>query len=474
MILKFKYYHDSGMLTPYQSYTLAQNSHLSSKICITSTDTLSASYNYCLEFVCYNTKNVPKTQYISTVLQYGENGIEFDIPNNLTQFRGHTDIQLTGYDKTDNSVIFKSVAKNSKAFDVEGSLCVLENSISDTPNVITEILNQLAYLTDIKNNLVQEFLASANEEFGVVLSNYTWHTVNFWNRDTLIKTACYIKGYKVGAPPEYVLPANCVVEGGWYDTKTNAIWDFNVNVVTQDTDLSINYYTTGLTFQTSCVMDYNGQSTTVYIPRYYGGYAISNVSTIAMSVNHVFILYLNELISTVGMFGTTPFLLNMFVHNANKKVFMDKSCLVEKETLFMIKFCNISSTTYCCPSYCFNMKKHALHSARATRILLPSGLAMMPQLCIEHCDLIESLVIPESVYSIGIYAVANCAILKKVFLLPTIPPSITKNSFCSLNADMTWTNVDLYVRSDCLQKYKNAPNYSHYNIYAISDNDIVA
>ncbi|MEG1608610.1 MAG: hypothetical protein RR348_01950, partial [Clostridia bacterium] len=67
MLLKFKYYHDSGMLTPYQSFTIAQNSHLSSKFCITSTDVNAANYNYCLEFVCYNTKNVPKTQYISSV-----------------------------------------------------------------------------------------------------------------------------------------------------------------------------------------------------------------------------------------------------------------------------------------------------------------------------------------------------------------------------------------------------------------------
>ena len=133
MILKFKYHSDNNLLEAYQSYILAQNSSLVDSVYITSTADDADKYDYCLEFVCYNSKNIPKAQYISPILKY-EDGITFTLPNNLTEYKGHVDMQLTGYLPEDNSVVFKSIAKNCKAFDVEGSLNVLSRFLGFARN----------------------------------------------------------------------------------------------------------------------------------------------------------------------------------------------------------------------------------------------------------------------------------------------------------------------------------------------------
>ena len=160
MILKFKYHGDTGLLEAYQSYILAQNSSMSDTVVITSTASDAGKYDYCLEFVCYNSKNIPKAQYISPILKY-EDGITFTLPNNLTEYKGHVDMQLTGYLPEDNSVVFKSIAKNCKAFDVEGSLNVLESDLGETPNVLTEVMKQL----DELNNVHEEIVENASDEF---------------------------------------------------------------------------------------------------------------------------------------------------------------------------------------------------------------------------------------------------------------------------------------------------------------------
>ena len=79
MILKYKYHSDSGLLEAYRSYTLAQNNSLSDTIVITSTAPDAERYNYCLEFICYNSKSIPKAQYISPILNYSD-GISLPCP----------------------------------------------------------------------------------------------------------------------------------------------------------------------------------------------------------------------------------------------------------------------------------------------------------------------------------------------------------------------------------------------------------
>lgn len=466
------------MLTPYQSYTLAQDSHLSSQICITSSDPLAKSYNYCLEFVCYNTKNVPKAQYISTVLEYLDSGITFDIPNNLTQYRGHTDMQLTGYDKTNNEIIFKSVAKGARAFDVEGSLCVLENSISDTPNVITEILNQLDYLTDIKENLVAEFLASANKEFSAVLSNYTWHTVKFYNRDILLKSACFIEGYPINVShiPTYTLPPGCVVEGGWYNGTTNKIWRFETDLVMDDVSLYANYYTEGLSFSTSSVVNYTGNSTSVYLPRGFNNNGVKYIAGSALSATHNFALYLNENISTtLGMFNQVGNITTVYIPIANTFFEKDGVCIVEKVSHAISKVCatNPNQGVVNCPSYSSFIGTNAIcRSPLITKLNLPIGLVMLSSKSIVECNGLTQLVVPSGVVTIQNLAVYNCANLKKIIMLPLIPPTIGPHSFSLLTSPNEYINCDLYVPHDSLNAYKAHSLYSGYKIFSI--NELVA
>ncbi|MEG1608609.1 MAG: leucine-rich repeat protein, partial [Clostridia bacterium] len=332
------------------------------------------------------------------------------------------DMQLTGYSKTDNTVVFKSVAKNCKAFEVEGSLCVLENSLCDTPNVITEILNQLAYLTDIKNNLVQEFLASANAEFGALLCNYTWHTVNFWDRDILIASGCYLKGYKIHAPSP-TLPADCRVEGGWYDVATNSLWDFAVNTVTKDTDLYYNYYSTGLVFQGAFVKTYTGNATAVYIPRYYGGALVKNISTsmTPLTTTTPFTLYITDQISSIGQFALTNCLSGVVVHKDNPFLETRFDCLINKQTLTLEKiFASTQATTYTPPA-CFTTKTNCLFKATCSKLVLPSGLRSLASKTVVECNNLTSIEVPSSVVTIGNLATMNCINMKKVFITSTFP-----------------------------------------------------
>ena len=47
---------------------------LSDTVIITSDAADADKYNYCLEFICYNSKSIPKAQYISPILNYTDGG----------------------------------------------------------------------------------------------------------------------------------------------------------------------------------------------------------------------------------------------------------------------------------------------------------------------------------------------------------------------------------------------------------------
>ena len=59
---------------------------------------------------------------------------------------------------------FKSIAKNCKAFDVEGSLGVLEKDLNETPNVFTEVMKQLAELKKVRQDIIDDALRSFSRQ----------------------------------------------------------------------------------------------------------------------------------------------------------------------------------------------------------------------------------------------------------------------------------------------------------------------
>ena len=243
MILKFKYHSDTGLLEAYQSYTLAQNSSNSDSVVITSTASDADRYDYCLEFVCYNSKNIPKAQYITPILHYNE-GITFTLPNNITEYKGHVDMQLTGYLPEDNSVVFKSIAKNCKAFDVEGSLNVLESDLGETPNVLTEVMKEL----DALNNIHEEIVQNARDEFEEIcesqLANATYRRVRFFVTDTLVKSCYVIEGDTVSAP-EAQQSEDLQSDEKWYDVFDDDEYSPDKPILA-DRDYCLNVYSKGI------------------------------------------------------------------------------------------------------------------------------------------------------------------------------------------------------------------------------------
>ncbi len=155
MVLKYTYQSDKCKLEAYQSYTLAQNSNMSNTIVITSTDPNASKYKYYLEFVCYNYRGVPKKQYVSPLLEYAQEGIVFAVPANLTEYKGCVYMQITGYSDEDKTLLFKSVNKGIKAFDVEGSLNVVESEFANLPNLFTEFLDELKLYREQREDLLK-------------------------------------------------------------------------------------------------------------------------------------------------------------------------------------------------------------------------------------------------------------------------------------------------------------------------------
>ena len=277
MILKYKYHSDSGLLEAFRSYTLAQNNSLSDTIVITSTASDAEKYNYCLEFICYNSKSIPKAQYISPILNYVD-GISFTIPNNLTEFRGHVDMQLTGYDPIDNSIVFKSISKNCKAFDVEGSLCVLEKDLNDTPNVFTEVLKQLEDLKHIHQDIIDEAMKQFEDVIKEKLKGIKPYRVRYYDNGELIDEKFEIAGAKL-TPPQYDLPENCVLVGGWYNPDSEKLWDLEKDTVEGDMELYLNYMTDDIIISQGIVQSFGNQNWAhIYVPEYYEGYKVCDFS----------------------------------------------------------------------------------------------------------------------------------------------------------------------------------------------------
>lgn len=470
MILKYKFYKENNNLVAYQSYTLAQHSHLADQISIISNDPQATSYNYCLEFVCYNTKNIPKTQYITAILEYGTNGLEFEIPNNLTQFRGHTDIQLTAYDKTNANIVFKSVAKNSKAFDVEGSLCVLENSISDTPNVITEIMSQLDYLSDIRENLVEEFFNKANSEFSGLLSRYNWKTVTFWDRDEIVSQGAYVYGHTITPPADYVPPKNTIISGGWYDLKTETLWDFENTVITDNLDLIINYHTDGVLCKDNTWTDYIGTNKIVYIPHFNGDYPVELTDSRKISsTTDGLIVYYNIYIYDTKIFNESTNIYSVFIPEKNTMLKKVDQFVVSKDGYRLYTVCNKKSSDYVpIPPSCSKILPFAIKHLSAKKLSLSNSITYLPYRSITTCYGLFSITLPLGLHQIDICAISDCVNLYAVYCLCPLPPTMHDRGIIK-NADNHPNPLKpiIFVLPEYLKAYRSADGWKTYTIEPI-------
>lgn len=459
MILKYKYHSDSGLLEAYRSYTLAQNNSLSDTIVITSTASDAERYNYCLEFICYNSKSIPKAQYISPILNYIDGGISFTVPNNLTEFRGHVDMQLTGYDPEDNSIVFKSVSKNCKAFDVEGSLCVLEKDLNDTPNVFTEVLKQLEDLRRIHQDIIDEAMRQYGEVFLDKVKNIKWRKVKFYDNGKLIDEKILLAGEKLKAP-QYTLPQYCVLaDGGWYNPATEQIWDTDEDTVEDDTELQLNYMTDDIVITDGVVTSFGKHSGEhIFMPEFYGGKKVTacsaGISAYIPSGSHI---HFNNNLEDFGDFENI--LLNSQI---GAMYFPDNHPLFIGKDGYLYANHDGANILFFAPKEydlkieygCTAINTCAIaNNANLRSLVLPDTILHLSQASIAYTNL-EELTLPPNIKHIDDYAVCNNDNLNKIMLQGDISEIITNNSFVNVDIKGNITRPTLYVQPQHYADYK--------------------
>lgn len=452
MILKYKYHSDSGLLEAYRSYTLAQNNSLSDTIVITSTASDAEKYNYCLEFICYNSKSIPKAQYISPILNYSD-GISFVVPNNLTEFRGHVDMQLTGYDPDDNSIVFKSISKNCKAFDVEGSLCVLEKDLNDTPNVFTEVLKQLEELHNIHQDIIDEAMARFSQQILTMVEQYKWYRVRFYDYGKLLEERWIVGGSKLTSP-QYELPAQCVIVGGWYNRATNSIWDMDVDTIQGDTDLYLNYMSSDLVIKNGSVIDFGRHlNSSTYVPEYYDGQKVTGAAKAPATPTH---LHFGHNIENLDLILTSANVLGIYFPDNHEQMISDKGCLyIYNDMLTLVYSPKLyMEDTLIIKDGCDAINTLAINTDKGLKkLLLPSSLQYLFEFSIIDTGL-EELRLPPNIVELNDRAVFNNSKLKTIVLEGDISSRIGDDTFINIDANGIVTRPKLLVYPQYYENYK--------------------
>ena len=457
MLLKFKYHSQTGFLEAYRSYSLAQNNSLSDTVIITSDAADADKYNYCLEFICYNSKSIPKAQYISPILNYTDGGISFAIPNNLTEFRGHVDMQLTGYDSQDNSIVFKSISKNCKAFDVEGSLCVLEKDLNDTPNVFTEVLQRLEELKNIREDIINSAMNMFSDDMLKIFKSYRWFTVRYYDNGRLIKEERVIEKSKL-VEPQYKLPNGCVLAEGWYFPSENRIWDFDRDTAEQDIDLYLNYMSEGVAVRDGMVTSFGSRTRShIYIPEYYDGYKVDTVKSNSINVPYESYIHLGNNMENFEILLTNANVLGLYFPLTHPLVKSDGGYMYVQNDgeyfLFFAPKLKHGDTLAICDG-CKSINTMAINGIRGLKhLILPDSLQHLAELSIVDTD-VEELILPKNISIIDGTAICNNRNLKKIVIEGDISDIITENTFISVDGSNNVIRPTLYVFPEYYENYK--------------------
>ncbi len=458
MILKYKYHSDSGLLEAYRSYTLAQNNSLSDTVVITSTASDAERYNYCLEFICYNSKSIPKAQYISPILNYADGRISFTVPNNLTEFRGHVDMQLTGYDPDDNSIVFKSVSKNCKAFDVEGSLCVLEKDLNDTPNVFTEVLKQLEDLRKIHQDIIDEAMKQFGSQFFEKVEKIKWHTVKYYDNGKLLEEKLTLAGAKL-TPPQYALPENCVLVGGWYNPDTERIWNMDEDTVEGDTQLYLNYMTDDIVISQGKVTSLGKHvGAHIYIPEFYEGHKVVGFEqVISADIPRGCHIHLGNNLLDLSQCEALMLDSNVcgiyFPANNTECISKDGYLFADYNGEHILVFAPRAEVLRI-ESGCTAINTYAIaNNANLKYLIIPDSVGFFSAYGIANTGL-EELTLPPNIFSIGDYSVYNNFNLKRVILNADISDMISDSTFISEDLKGNVTRPTLLVQPQHYANYK--------------------
>ncbi|MGN0789524.1 MAG: leucine-rich repeat protein, partial [Christensenellales bacterium] len=444
MIINLKYNSQTGLLTPMANYTLAQHNHLADKIVVTSNAPDCADYNYCLEFVCYNTKNVPKTQYVSEILNYTPDGIVFDVPNNLTQYAGFVDVQLTGYSKDNYNVIFKSISKNTKAFSVEGSLSVLDNALSDTPNILTLLQQELDYVREVKQTIANDFENLINNDLGQVLEDFEYSCVTFIFYD---KTYC--KTYKNNStitPPILNLTESETLLG-WVD-ESGRVWNFDEDRVQGSLTLIANVQSVGVEVQGGKWTSYSGVAYDVFVPYCADGILTTAIGDDLAVSEDKGTLYLPPSVEDCSGLRTSKFSAIKGGSNTATEdgIFYD---LLGARVVGATRDRLNSTDTITVKEGVNEIGKYAFCGAQANEIILPQSVDKIGEKSLGECVNLTEITLPAFVNEIAVGAFEGCGENLKIVLLSRGVPSASREAWQLSTDKYAEILVPYWSQADC-------------------------
>lgn len=463
MIINLKYNSQTGLLTPMANYTLAQHNHLADKIVVVSNAPDCKDYNYCLEFVCYNTKNVPKTQYVSEILTYTDDGIVFDVPNNLTQYAGFVDVQLTGYAKDNYNIIFKSISKNTKAFSVEGSLSVLDNALSDTPNILTLLQQELDYVREVKETIANDFENLIKNDLGQVLEDFEYFGVEYVFYDE--RYSKVYKGNSLITPPTVELTEQEQLLG-WV-TADGKEWNFATDKLQGELTLIANVQSIGLTVEQGQVKDYQGEAQDVYVP-----YCLDGIITEKISEAFEITQSKNTLYLPIGLADCEELRADKFSNIAGGKdtvvidgIFYDRK---GERIVGVTRERAQSNDAIVVGEQVKNISDYAFCGATTSKIILPNGVTSIGDYAFIDCVNITCIELPSNIQSIGDKIFWGCSNGLEVIIEAKNPPSVVATSF-ALSQD---SNAKVMVPYWAYKDYKLDENFGD-SVQPLGDIDCI-
>ena len=479
MVIYCTYDKENSSLVSRHRYVVAQNNNLSDTInvkCVGMTDP--TAYGYYIDFVCMTHGGAVKAAYSSPALEYGEGGINFDVPNCLTQYEGYVEAQLVIYEKSRASVVAKSVGRTGGIFEVAASVNSLETRVIEPANMLTELSSAVLTAENLNDEVAKtveearevkeeiestlESLDGKIDEIVAVKMKDTVKTLplakaEFWFYDKLVTSFTLVQG-KAVPEPQYDFPDDCVCDG-WYCQEKSRLWDFATDVVgEQDVRLYANCRNSyDLNFSEGTLTVNRLGSKDVYLPCFYEGQAVTKV-------------YFDETYSHHG---------RVFVN--------EREC----------EFVNLTAGQYVVPfgSKRYEGGKYLIDTVRKKCLGLhcpTSGLLCvdLPTKCELGCKFSRSInfsvikVLSDEVKSLAYCAKGNYLIfeliikgnvttsssigdffnLQAILLLSDTPAMMDKFTYTSRN-----TNCRIYVPSHYMQIYKANEEWANVDLYPLEE-----